>query len=676
MRTSPLRHEAKSFPALYLTVLWLVLGSSNLLHAHSGAPLAAPTQVSSSITLDGTIDSVGTETVWGAGVTAAQVANNCSEFNGTSPAPPLTVYALNDGANPFLAFDVPDSTADANDRLFLFFDPNHSAGSTPAAGDQALQLVFDNLAANNVVPTAQHYSGTGTGWSAGTAGLPIGVQATYRRDATGPGRWQLELTFPFTGPTVGVAVLYLNATGAAAEDCNGDGIIDDFYARFPSRLTVVSAMSLPTGIANPGVWGDLNFGPQPPTVSFQPPLCCSSADINFTPSIQPFTAGVPVDIQARVHNLHATSVANNVNVEIRVHNFGTGGGGTVVFSDSTVIPAIAPSSNSSSSPVTWSSPPAGLHGCIRAEIKPPTVSQYFIAGGNTVAQENIDVACIPKGQRRAFRFIAFNPQPKERAKIILAKEELLPPGLDGLKFALQQPDRPLRPQEEVPVRLMVTASPNLPVTQVPKQTVSLLPTAGGTAVPPLRKRTGTDPVSMAVRSGERMHLTAFGRVDIDGRGRLPSVGPEGRDFSRNLRGKRCFLLSGKAAGRFAGALIGSFDAFKSSFVVGSEITITVPDGAEKLWVAVNDIDGGYAHNRGRRFAVERATLPGLPLQAIRAPTTQVVKGDPVVLPQVNITATSTARVVVGQHVYNLLTNHGGVTYQFLVTDHGAVGPRR
>jgi hypothetical protein len=99
-------------------------------------------------------------------------------------------------------------------------------------------------------------------------------------------------------------------------------------------------------------------------------------------------------------------------------------------------------------------------------------------------------------------------------------------------------------------------------------------------------------------------------VDIDGRGRLLSVGPEGRDFSRKLKGKGRFLLSGKAAGRFAGALIGSFDAFKSSFVVGAEITITVPDGAEKLWLAINDLDGGYGDNRGRGFEVELATLPG------------------------------------------------------------------
>jgi hypothetical protein len=164
-----------------------------------------------------------------------------------------------------------------------------------------------------------------------------------------------------------------------------------------------------------------------------------------------------------------------------------------------------------------------------------------------------------------------------------------------------------------------------------------------------------------------LHLTASGEADIDGSGPLPGVGPEGKDFSKELGGQRRFLLSGESAGRSAGALIGSFDAFKSSLVVGSEITLTVPDGVERLWLAVNDLDAGYAGNSGKGFEVEAATLPALRVPAVAA---QAAQAAPVTLPQVNITATTTARVTVGEAVYNLLTNHGGVTYQFLVTEHG------
>jgi hypothetical protein len=193
-------------------------------------------------------------------------------------------------------------------------------------------------------------------------------------------------------------------------------------------------------------------------------------------------------------------------------------------------------------------------------------------------------------------------------------------------------------------------------------------------VPPLRERSGTDPIAVAVKPGDRLHLTASGEVDIDGGGPLPGVGPEGKDFSNELRDERRFLLSGESAVRFAGALIGSFDAFKSSFVAGSEITITAPQGAEKLWLAVNDLDSGYADNSGRGFDVEVATLPALRAQETAPRGTQAAA---VTLPQVNITATTSARVTVGQAVYNLLTNHGGATYQFLVVDaqgHGGGGP--
>jgi hypothetical protein len=86
MHTDVLRRFAGSYPALCLTALWLTLGISGLSYAHSGTPLAAPIQVSSSISIDGTIDAVGTETVWGPGVPVAQLPNNCNELHGMPPA--------------------------------------------------------------------------------------------------------------------------------------------------------------------------------------------------------------------------------------------------------------------------------------------------------------------------------------------------------------------------------------------------------------------------------------------------------------------------------------------------------------------------------------------------------------------------------------------------------------
>jgi hypothetical protein len=484
------------------------------------------------------------------------------------------------------------------------------------------------------------------------------------------------MKMPFTGPTVGFAFEYFNETGDAAEDCEGDGQADDFYAPFPSTLTIVTPTSLPTGIANPSLWGNIDFGPQPPTVRFQPPLCCFSSDISFTPSALPFTAHVPVNINAQVHNQHASSVANNVNLEIRVHQFGTGGG--VIFTGSTTIAAIPASGQIFSNPVQWPDPPPGIHGCIRAEIKPPTVSQYFIAGGSSTAQYNIDVACVPKGKSKDLKFMTYNPELDQQAKIILMKQVLLPRGFEGMKFDLEQPDR-LPPRTEAQVRMTVTAPADAPTTEVERRQANLPPTSGGTASPPLRERSGTDAISIAVRPGERLHFSASGQVDLDGSGPWPAAGPDGQNLEKEI-GERQFL-GGQRSGQFAGALIGSFTGFvaprietsianlpprPSGFLIGAESTLVVPEGTDKLWLAINDVDGGYADNIGAGFAVEISVLPSLNPAAARPTGGGMGAGE--VLPQVNVTAISTARVTVGEHTYNLLTNHGGLIYQLLVVE--------
>jgi hypothetical protein len=656
---------------VYLVILWLALGSFMPLWADVGTPLSAPTKVSTSITIDGTINP-GTETAWAPGLPVGKIPNDCAQFITPGTAPDVTLFALNDGTRVFLAFDIPDTSANANDALFLAFDPNHNHGANPEGGgtpDRALFLTFDNTAANNSVPTATNFTGTGTGWNAGAAGVPAGWNVKYSRITTGSGKWQVEMSFPATS-IFGFAYLYLNKTGVAT-DCDMDGSDDDFHATYPPNLIGIQAITLPTQFPAPVNWTNMNFGPPPPTVRFNAPLCCSSADIGTSPSTQPFTAGVPVNINATVHNLHASSPANHVNVEIRVHDFGTGGAVISPFPISTQIPVINPSGAATTPVVVWPSPPAGLHGCIRAEIKPPTTDQYFIAAGQSIAQKNTDVACVGKSERREMQFNAFNPDQQQPMKILLATQVLLPPGFEGLKFDVQQPDRPLRPQEAFPVRLAITAAADTPLTEVPTREVKVPATAGGTATPPLHERTGTDAIVLNVNPGDRLHFSAAGQVDLDGNGPIAAAGPDGQDISG--AGRRTFLLGGDAASRLGGALIGSFNNFANSFVIGTEGTVDVPGDVKELRLAVNDFDSGYGDNSGEGFAVTVSTLPPLNPAPVEG---GVARAPAVTLPQINIAATSSTQVTIGQRTYHLLLNHGGVTYQVLVTnarDHGLVG---
>src|SRR5205823_514962 len=47
-----------------------------------------------------------------------------------------------------------------------------------------------------------------------------------------------------------------------------------------------------------------------------------------------------------------------------------------------------------------------------------------------------------------------------------------------------------------------------------------------------------------------------------------------------------------------GALIGSFDNFKTGFVIGSDSTLVVPANAKFLYLAINDFAGQFKDNTG------------------------------------------------------------------------------
>jgi hypothetical protein len=100
-------------------------------------------------------------------------------------------------------------------------------------------------------------------------------------------------------------------------------------------------------------------------------------------------------------------------------------------------------------------------------------------------------------------------------------------------------------------------------------------------------------IRIPVRAGELQTVMAFGTVDVDGEGPLPEAGAGGvvMPLETNVAGRRtgAFVLR---AGRYApnehaGALIGSFDSFETSFVVGRGGSIVVPEGATELSLSVN-----------------------------------------------------------------------------------------
>jgi len=131
---------------------------------------------------------------------------------------------------------------------------------------------------------------------------------------------------------------------------------------------------------------------------------------------------------------------------------------------------------------------------------------------------------------------------------------------------------------------------------------------------------GTKPVDIKVEAGNIVTFITHGWVKMEPG--IKTVGPNG--FSDTALKNAEFLL---ARGYYEpsqriGALIGSFDGFKTAFVLGADKTIVVPEDAANLSLAVNEKKGGYADNTGDGFQVH-VIITG----RLKPPTRMVTPGN-------------------------------------------------
>jgi hypothetical protein len=636
-----------------LLLVLLVSGHSPVLAHAPGKCLRIPV-VAVPPTINGVIDPAES---WGAPILTVNLGGaNCA-------LPTQRVYAVRTegaGGRTYVAVDVPESAENnAGDMVVVFLRGNHAAGAALDASDRAVRLVGFPVGSNlTPSPVAEIYTGAAAGWG------PPASFSTVKYSRTGSGiaaRLVVEMELPLSAPAMGFALMVLSGDD---RDCQGDFVRDNLFSPDSPQP---SFSATPPHNSTPNEWGDLREVCSP-MVDFSPPTCCYSNDISFRQNgalrPQPFTTAAPVtDITATVHNLDTSLTATNVKVEIRVHGFGMG---SPLFLAAPSIPSLSPSTSLPTSSATWATPISG-HGCFRAVIQPPASATDYTIGPNSAAQYNVDVGSLSPGEKKNLKFTIFNPDETKELKVLLTKRERIPQGMKGLTFQLIQPDRPLRPREEFEATLAVAAPTGMATTNTPTQKAHVPPTAGGSVRGPVEDRaaeaggTGAlDPVRIAVKPGDRLHVMGRGEVDIDGAGPVGSAGPGGRDVSKEFPEER-FLLAGDAARRAGGALIGSFDGFATSFVLGQEATLTVPEKVDALWLAVNDVVGRHADNAGQGFDVETWTLP-----AAGKPDAAVA--------EVDVFATTTDEVKVGPHTYKLGKALAGVTYQVLVTAAPGTGP--
>jgi hypothetical protein len=165
---------------------------------------------------------------------------------------------------------------------------------------------------------------------------------------------------------------------------------------------------------------------------------------------------------------------------------------------------------------------------------------------------------------------------------------------------------------------------------------------------PLPYRTVTDSLPMAaadngqfesrtvrVRPGQVVTVLAFGTVDVDGPdGPLAPTAPGGlirKDESPRMESAYPLARSPYVPSQNVGALIGSFDGFKSSFVIGSMASIVVPKGAEQLTLAINGTPLDYRAAKGafglKWIVTDAPTVPTSSSYGFDTPT-----GEPLFIP--------------------------------------------
>lgn len=146
---------------------------------------------------------------------------------------------------------------------------------------------------------------------------------------------------------------------------------------------------------------------------------------------------------------------------------------------------------------------------------------------------------------------------------------------------------------------------------LPYQTVSdSLPMSMDASGRPAVKR-------IAVRQGQVVSVFAFGTVDVDGAGPLQPTDAAG--LIRNDDSPRLAISYPLARSRYVpaenvGALIGSFDGLKTSFVIGTNGSFVVPNGTEQLTLTINGLPSDY------RSAVGRYGLKWIVSQGPNSPT--------------------------------------------------------
>ena len=251
------------------------------------------------------------------------------------------------------------------------------------------------------------------------------------------------------------------------------------------------------------------------------------------------------------------------------------------------------------------------HLCMKAEV----VYKNDPNTTNNTRQVNMDFVCVPGGTFSWFLFSAgwagFSDYNPRNGKDMYMQVELqnMDPQF-GWRFNLEGAETlgrntfkaRLKGTQSLGLQLGIQAPAAKTFGRTLKENLIIPPKSGGRHAN-ARKNSGKPPVYVKVKAGKTLWITNYDFnendeqfVDVDGRGkRFRHSGPAGLpDIADDLMASNAPVSS----------LIGSFDNFKNSFLIGAGVQVKVPAGATYLALGINDEIGKYDDNVGTGFRIK------------------------------------------------------------------------
>jgi hypothetical protein len=555
-----------------------------------------------------TLDGVAGETAWSNGIRFNM------EDGGMFPAAMLRAMA--DASFIYFYTEVEDNGFNEQDVVVIGFNPDGAANNYhrihifPCFNGSA--SCPDNSV--GLTPNLIHYKGTLAGgvvtW---TQDPGIGTMEAKVATATGATKkWTIEVKIPRGAPFNFVDTnffgLYIDV--ARVDPSAGiDGEATQYT--WPPNEAIGGASEndiltqLDSGTPLPSHWGNATL-----SRAFGNGVTISSDDIRTNqPNPSTISLNLPNVFYAMAANnssLGGTLLpAQQVKATFKIANFGLSPGQSYanvpVSGNPTASVNIAPTvaHTFQTDPWTLTGPQRddyknNVHQCIRVELTSTNPGTVFI---NSSAQRNMDFVDTHSPFSKTAAYTSKGIEPGRRVDFTL-RENFINfdpklPWTSDIRNATRTNPRTYRAQ------LGSGADGVLDITVTPPN-IRITPVA--VAIPP--GTGGTRPnVRFPVASGELVTVVAFGSVTIDG---VP-VGGAGSFAARSSDDKpespTLPDLPGVTKLR-PGTLIGSFDGFRTQFVIGTSATAKVPEGSQELQLKLFDTPQGYEKQRGEGLQLE------------------------------------------------------------------------